>query len=177
MVKKQILSLMVALVMLCGCASPAYATELGDFFGGLKSIINADDSETYGVGEVAEQEGCTIKLTNVIEGQGNSLDTPQKGNVYLIFEFEIKNTSNEELTISSLMCFTAWVDDTSYTISLEALATGALSSKYQLDCVIDPGKSVTGIVGYEVPKDWKEAKIEFTKEAIFGEKTVFAVSQ
>lgn len=70
------------------------------------------------------------------------------------------------------MCFTAWVDDTSYTISLEALATGALSSKYQLDCVIDPGKSVTGIVGYEVPKDWKEAKIEFTKEAIFGEKTV-----
>lgn len=95
----------------------------------------------------------------------------------MIFEFEIKNTSNEELTISSLMCFTAWVDDTSYTISLEALATGALSSKYQLDCVIDPGKSVTGIVGYEVPKDWKEAKIEFTKEAIFGEKTVFAVSQ
>ena len=103
MVKNQMLSLMVALVMLCRCASPAYATELGDFFGGLKSIINADDSETYGVGEVAEQEGCTIKLTNVIEGQGNSLYTPQKGNVYLIFEFEIKNTSNEELTISSLM--------------------------------------------------------------------------
>ena len=65
--KKQILSLMVALVMLCGCASPAYASELGDFFGGLKSLFNADDSETYGVGEVAEQDGCTIKLANVIE--------------------------------------------------------------------------------------------------------------
>lgn len=59
-------------------------------FGGLKSIINADDSETYGVGEVAEQEGCTIKLTNVIEGQGNSLYTPQKGNVYLILNLKSK---------------------------------------------------------------------------------------
>ncbi len=173
--KKRIVSLLL-IVWVCVFSASAFATGLDDLLGGLNSLFSSDE-ETFEVGELVELDGLTIKLVNVLESTGNSYYTPAAENEFLIFEFEIENLSEEELTLSTVLCFSAWCDDKLYTISLEALSTAMLSGKYQLDCVVEPGESVTGVVGYEVPKDWENAKVEFTPEALFGEKVSFAVSQ
>lgn len=173
---KKLLSVLLAFVCMFTFAAPASAMDFDDFLGGLTSIFKAEE-KTYGVGETVEVDDVSIELINVMESKGNSTYTPAQGNEYLLFEFEIENLSNEEVVISTILCFNAWCDDVSTSISLDALSLGALSGKYQLDRVVAPGEKATGIVGYEVSQDWKEMKIQFSKEFYFGETVTFAVER
>lgn len=36
--------------------------------------------------------------------------------------------------------------------------------KNQLDGTVAPGKKMNGVIGYEVPADWKELEINFTPD-------------
>lgn len=174
--KNRLLSFVLSLILLLSLSTGACASGLDGLFGGLTSLFSSEE-KTYGVGEIAETNDLTIELTNVMESKGNSYYTPTNGNVYLILEFCINNTSKEDILLSTALCFSAWCDNELCIINSEALATAMLSGKYQLDCGVEPGKKVTGVVGYEVPKDWKEMKIQFSKEVVFGETITFAVSK
>ena len=174
MMKRLVSLVMVALLLSC---SMAYATDLGSIFGGLTSMFGFGEETTYGVGEPAETDGVTITLVDVFESKGSNYYTPAKGNEYLIFEFSVKNGSKEELALSTLLSFSLNCDGTLYSISFEALSSAMLSGKVQLDTVIKPGKNFKGVVGYEVPLNWKEARVEFTKDAFFGETIVFKVEK
>lgn len=172
---KRTVAIILSLVLLF--STNAYAMDLGDLFGGLTSLFSSKDEVTYGVGEVVEHDGISIKLINVMQSKGNSYYKPTKGKEFLIFEFSVVNRSKEDLALSTMLCFSMWCDDVNYTISLDALATAMLSGKYQLDRVVEPGDSVTGVVGYEVPSDWKEAKVQYTKEAVLGKTITFVVKR
>lgn len=157
--------------------STASAEGFGDFLGGLSSLFSSNNEATYGVGDEAAVDDLIFKLTDVMTSKGNSYYKPDTGMEYVILQFTITNNGTDNALLSTIMNFTFWCDDTIHTIDLEALATGMLSGKYQLDCAVESGKKVTGIIGYEVPSDWKTLKVECRKEVYFGDTVTFLVER
>ena len=168
---------LVALIMvlLLTMMSTGFAVEIDDLLGGLTSMFSPDADEAYEPGEVAELKHVSIELTNVLESGKNEFYTPKDGYEFLIVEFEIENTDDEDMTISSMLNFSTWCDGQMYTISLEALGTAMFAGKMQLDCVVESGKSVTGVIGYEVPVEWEELIVEYKGDLLGGDKASFAV--
>ena len=176
---KRFLALMV-IAMLVVTAGSAFALDLGnltDMVGGLESVFGSTDEVTYGINERAETNGISATLTNVMESKGGSEYKPENENVFVICEFRIENNSDEDLMISSVMCFSASFDDKTYAESIEALGVAMFSGKYQLDRLVEIGEKVNGVVGYEVPAEWQEMQIRFTPEIYSGDRLVFAASK
>ena len=160
---KRFLALLVSMVLVLTAGS-AFALDLGDLadmVGGLESVFGSTDDVAYGV----------------IESKGGSEYKPEEGNIFVVCEFEIKNNSDEDLMISSMMCFSASFDDKTYAESIEALGVAMFSGKYQLDTPVEVGEKVNGVVGYEVPEGWKKMQIRFTPEIYSGDRLVFAASK
>ena len=169
---KKLMACLLAVMLVF--AGAAHAFDFDDMLGGLTSMFSPDADESYGAKEIVEIGDISIELTNVLESGKNEFYTPEDGYEYIIIEFSIENNGKEDLTVSSMLCFSAWCDGKMYTISLEALSTAMFAGKPQMDTIIEPGKSFTGVIGYEVPEDWEEMIVEF-KEDIIGKTISFAV--
>ena len=172
---KQLIALL--LVMLVITTNTVYATGLDGLLGGLTSMFGAKNEVTYGVGEAVTIDDITITLTDVLQCGASSMYAPEDGNEFLILEFEIKNGSKEQLALSTMLSFSLQCDRQLYSVSFEALAMAMFSGKMQLDTVVESGKTNKGVVGYEVPQNWKELYIEYKTEAYFGETVAFAVER
>lgn len=139
------------------------------------SAGNDEDGENiFHVGELAELKGVTVALVNVTESEGSDFNKPSDGNVFVLCEFEIVNNSNEEITVSSMLSFDAYCDDYACSYSLSALLEKG--NKNQLDATIAAGKKVNGVIGYEVPENWKDLEIHFTPNFWTGKEIVFVAS-
>lgn len=113
------------------------------------------------VGDVVSLNDIEVTFVSCTESNGKQYLEPEEGNIFLICEFSIDNKSEKDIAVSSLVSFEAYVDDYSTTLSF----TGTVSTdKQQLDGSIAAGKKMNGVVGYEVPKDWKELEIRFTPD-------------
>ena len=166
------------LVIIAVTSATAYALDFGDVFGGMTTIFSSDNDEvTYGVGEKGVVDDVTATLVKVSESKGNKGYKPADGNVYLICEFKVENNNTEDLFLSTMICFNTSCDDTTYQLSVEALAISALSGVFQMDQMVETGKKVNGVVGYEVPKGWKELKIRFTPQGWGGDSMTFVASR
>lgn len=172
MMKRVIIGVLVLLVLLSGTA---FAFDFGDVMGGLTSMFTPDADDAYGPKEIVDLDNGSIELTNVYTSGRNQFYTPEDGYEYVMIEFSIENDGEEEMAISTLLNFNTWCDGKVYTISLDALATAMFAGRIQLDCVIESGESVTGVIGYEVPENWEEIIVEYKEEAIFGKTVRFAV--
>lgn len=129
---------------------------------------------SFGVGETAELKDVAVTLIGVEESNGSQFNTPTAGNVFVLCEFEIENNSQSEIAISSMMSFNAYCDDYALNYSLSAgLEKG---NKNQLDGQVAAGKKMNGVIGYEVPKDWKEIEIRFTPNFWSGKEIVFVAN-
>lgn len=124
----------------------------------------------YGVGEQGELDGISVTLTEVEESQGNDFFKPEEGKVFLICHFDIANNSEEDLSVSSILSFDAYVDDYSTSMSLNA---SVASSDTQLDGTVAAGKKMAGIIGYEAPVDWSTLEITFTPDLLSRESMTF----
>ena len=110
-------------------------------------------------------------MLNVSESAGSTFNTPADGNVFVICEFEIENKSAKDIAISSMMSFEAYCDNYTCTYSLAALLEK--ENKNQLDGTVASGKKFNGIIGYEVPENWKELEIRFTPDFWSGKEIIF----
>lgn len=142
------------------------------------SAAAKDTSKSYGIGEPATSGGITMTLNSVTESNGSQYNKPADGKVFLLCEFTIDNQSSSDLTISSLASFEAYVDNYSVNESLTATLLEK-GSKNQLDGKIATGKKMNGIIGYEVPSDWKEIEIQLKPNvfSLFSGKTVFQAAK
>lgn len=172
---KRLMAMIVLVLLLM--TNTVYATGLDGWLGGLTSMFGTKNEVTYGVGEPVTVDNITITLVDVLQSGATSYYAPEEGNGFLILEFEIKNEGSEQVVLSSMLNFSMLCDEQVYTISLEALGIAMFAGKIQLDTVIEPGKTVNGVVGYEVPKDWKRFDIDFKTEVYFGETVTFAVER
>lgn len=173
--KKRIVSVLLVVMMM---SASALADDWGFGLGSLTSLFSMEDEgNTYKAGEKAVIGDYEVTLINLMESKGSQYEKPGSGNVFVIAEFSIKNKSKEELTVSSIMCFSAKADDTVYSLSLEADTIAMTSGKIQFDMTIDPGKTGTGIVGYEIPKGWKQLRITVTPDFYGSDRATFVVDK
>ena len=174
---KKILVCFMALVLVLSNA--ALALDLGDMedmFGGITSMFGPDTADAYGPQEVVEIGDISIELKDVLRSGKNAYYTPESGNEFLIIQFSIENNGAEDLTLSSMMSFSTWCDDELCMISLEALGTAMLSGLPQLDTVVESGASFTGVIGYEVSKDWDTVIVQYTDGIVLGNTVTFVVN-
>lgn len=137
------------------------------------SSQDADKTTSYDVGKPATSNGITMTLASVKESKGSEYFKPADGKVFLMCEFNIENNSSNDLSISSVMCFEAYVDG--YSVDQSITGLSAKGSKQQLDGKVAAGKKMNGVIAYEVPKNWKELEIQVNPDVLsmFSGKTVF----
>lgn len=134
-----------------------------------------DEEVIFKTGETAELNGVKVTMTDYSESTGSEYNKPTDGNVFVLAEFEIENGTEKEITISSMMSFEAYADDYALNYSVSALMEKGGSS--QLDGTIAAGKKMKGIVGYEVPADWKNIEIHFTDNVWSDNKFKFEITK
>lgn len=135
--------------------------------------VQNEMSGKFKVGEIVKLNDVYVTLVGVEISKGANFLTPSSGNVFAICEFEIDNQSSKELAISSLLCFEAYADD--YAVNLSVSAMGA-TDKTQLDGKIAAGKKMNGVVGYEIPSDWKDLELHFTPDFWSGGDIIFVAT-
>ena len=96
------------------------------------------------------------------------------GKVFLICEFQIENNSSNDIAVSSMLSFEAYIDDYATTIDLSATVS---ADNPQLDGSVASGKKMNGIVGYEADENWSEIEIRFTPDFWSNKEIVFTASK
>lgn len=129
-----------------------------------------DQPDVFGVGDVVELDGVNVTLLSVTENNGSQFITPTDGNVFVLFEFDIDNQSDSDISVSSILSFEAYFDDYASSVSIGALSS---TDKPQLDGSVAAGRKITGAVGYEAPANWAKAEIRYTPEFWSGGEIVF----
>ncbi|MBQ3134320.1 MAG: DUF4352 domain-containing protein [Oscillospiraceae bacterium] len=138
-----------------------------------EEVKDASAKTRFGVGEKVELKNVVVTLNSVTENRGANFMEPDDGNVFLVCEFDIENNSTKEIAVSSLLSFTAYVDDYAAGLSIGGIVA---AGKNQLDGSIAAGKKMNGIVAYEVPKNWAEFEIKFTPDVWSGNDITFVAT-
>lgn len=126
--------------------------------------------EEFTVGDTVEFKDVKVTLNSIKENTGSQFNKPTDGNVFLLVDFTIENNSSEELNVSSMMCFEAYQDGYSTSMSLSALIE---KEGAQLDGTVAPGKKMQGTIGYEVPATYSEFEISYTPDVWSSDKFTF----
>lgn len=137
-----------------------------------KKVEDADTQPTVGAEEQVQQTeffvGDTVSLNDIevtfvscTKSTGQQFFKPEDGNVFLTCEFLIDNKSSRDIAISSILCFEAYVDDFSTAMSFTGTS---LSDKPQLDGTVAAGRKMSGVIAYEVPKNWEKLEVRFTPD-------------
>lgn len=138
----------------------------------VDKTASSTENPVYGIGDTLEMKKVRTTLIDVRTSRGSQYITPEDGNEYVVFELEIENSSDEEIAVSSLLCFNAYADDYKLEFSLSAMSQ---DKAQQLDGTIAAGKKIKGVVGFEAPVDWKTAEIHFKPSVWTGNEFVFTV--
>ena len=132
-----------------------------------------ESKSSFGVGEMAEHKDVQATVVGYTQSEGSEFNKPTEGKVFVLVEFEIVNNSSEEVTVSSLMNFVAYCDDTSINSSLTGIMEAG--DKQQLDGAIAAGKKMNGVIAYEVPTDSQQLEIHFQPDLLDNTKLVFII--
>lgn len=134
-----------------------------------------EEKDTFGIGETAEMNNVQVTMVSYSENEGSEYNKPTDGNEYVMVEFEIVNNSENEITVSSALSFDGYADDYALNYSFAAMMENETSN--QLDGTIAPGKKMDGMVGFEVPKDWKTIEIHFKDDVWSNSKFKFEIEK
>lgn len=157
-----------------GTTSSPQEASLGG--GAASSQTKSQESKptTFGLGDKANLDDVIVTLVNVSENNGSTYMKPENGKVFVVCEFEIENTSDSDIAVSSIVSFDAYIDDYATSMNLSATLS---TDKSQLDGAVAAGKKMNGVVGYEADPSWKELEIRFTPDFWKGKQVIFTYSK
>lgn len=172
--KKPVVLIVIAVFIAIGIIGTALGgnspEKVGDTDAKGGNGSTAPQKTEFAVGDVVSLKDIEVTFVSCTQSNGEGFYTPDSGNVFLFCEFSIENKSSKDISISSIMSFEAYVDDYSTNMSM----TGTLAAdKGQLDGTVASGKKMSGVIGYEVPADWKTLEIRFTPDFWSGNDITF----
>lgn len=172
--KKPVALIVIAVFIAIGIIGAALGGNSPEKVGDTGTNSTAPQQTEFAVGDVVSLKDIEVTFVSCTESSGKGYYTPDSGNVFLFCEFAIENKSSKDISISSIMSFEAYVDDYSTNMSM----TGTLAAdKGQLDGTVASGKKMSGVIGYEVPADWKTLEIRFTPDFWSGNDITFIANQ
>lgn len=172
--KKPVALIVIAVIFAIGIVGAALGGNSPEKVGNVGTQSNAGSNVSqkteFAVGDVVSLNDIEVTFVSCTESSGKDFYTPDSGNVFLFCEFAIDNKSSKDIAVSSIMSFEAYVDDYSTNLSM----TGTLAAdKGQMDGTIAAGKKMSGVMGYEVPANWKTLEIRFTPDFWSGNDITF----
>ena len=118
-----------------------------------------EEKKDYKVGDTAEVDGIKIKVNKVRTDKG--IIEADKGKEYFIMDITLENTTDEDLSSSSVMCFELKdADGRKQDQSLSVDLNG------NMDTTVSAGEKATGEIAYEVKK---KSKLTLTYTPKFGD--------
>lgn len=132
----------------------------------------------YGIGDIVSYNDVDICIISYTESNGGEWSKPEDGKIFVYPVIEICNNSDEELSISSMLSFNNYCDD--YLLDYSSNALMAISTEdgmQALDMTIAPGKKAKGVLGLEVPEDWKTIEIYYKDNAWLGSNFSFVIEK
>lgn len=135
-----------------------------------KEVEEQNEEKTFSLNETAVFEKMKITAEEVKETVGEGFLTAEEGKTFVGIKFSIENISNEDITVSSLLLFDAYVDDVKANLSFTA--TTAFSEGL-LDGTIAGGKKLVGWYPLEVPADWKSIELDVKSDWLSNMKARF----
>lgn len=120
------------------------------------------------VGDKVVGDGFEVSLNSARFDKGGQFFEPDNG-YYLILNFSVANTSNDELSLSSWGSFELQGSD----LYIYSVALGA-ETKGTLDSTIAPGGSLRGEIAFDVPA-LDSYELRFKPELFSGFKVIFSV--
>lgn len=158
---KKILCLLLCLCMLCGltaCTVEDPPTKEPSQAQDTPTQAPEKKDETFKLNETATFSDLKITASELKESAGADFFTPESGNIFVGVKFTIENISNETQNISSLLSFTAYVNDVKCDYSFSAACA---FDDGTLDGEIAAGKKMVGWYAVEVSKDWETLEVDF----------------
>lgn len=174
---KKIISLVLACLLvlsLCACVDDGPTLVGNNNSGNETTTTGSNDNKVFKPGDSVELNDVVVTFVGITKSTGSQFNKPADGKVYVLCEFEIANNSKEDLVVSSMMSFEAYCDDYSCNTSFGALVEKG--DKDQLDGTVTAGKKMKGVIGYEVPTDWKELEIQYAPDILSNDKIVFVAT-
>ena len=121
----------------------------------------------YFVGDTLEYDNIEIKYVSAENWKGyDSYFAPKSGNKIIRLKFEIKNNGGTDLFISSYD-FNCYADDTA--------AEAYYMADDDLSATVSSGRSASGYVYFEVPKDAEYTEVEYETNFWTSKKAIFVV--
>ena len=164
---KKLLAIIMTLVLMFSFAA---CSEIEDIADDITNAVTSATKSNYGLNETAKTKNYSITATELKESKGSKYFKPETGKIFVGVKFTIENISNEDQSLSSLLCFTAYADDVKCDYSLTADAS---FSDGTLDGDIAAGKKLVGWYTIEAPENWSKIDIEFVPELLSDEKITF----
>ncbi len=161
---KKFLCLFLCLCLLCGftaCTVEDTPTKETNQNQETPTKATEKQEETFKLNETATFKNLKVTANKLEESNGVDFFTPEAGNVFVGVKFTIENTSAETQSISSLLSFSAYVDDVKCDYSFNAACA---FDKGTLDGDVAPGKKLIGWYAVEVPSDWQSLQIDFQSD-------------
>lgn len=164
----------IALIVLCSITALCFAGCSGSKGTESESLTNSSQpasvststpepteeaQSALGVGDTADVDGVKVTLNSVTETSGTDFIKPEDGNTFVLCNFTIQNDSDTDLSISSMLCFEAYCDDTSVSLDMVGLSTDEAKQAGQLDGDVASGKNMSGVVCYQVPTSYSKLEV------------------
>ena len=128
----------------------------------------APANQHFTVGQVVKVgDTWQVTVNSVKTSKGEQFLTPTAGNIYLIVDVTLKNTSGQEQTISSALNFS--LQDSTGQKYTETLLTSATPP----DGKVEAGSLLRGQLVYEVPTSQKAFTFNFEADIVAGGQTVW----
>lgn len=180
-----IIAVIVILVIIIAAASGSDDSPKKVSSSGSSDSSTASDSkdsskeedDTFGVGDTVDFDGVQMTLEKALLSKGNANEfvTPDDGKYFLGLVFDIKNDSDDDISVSSVLSFDAYCDDTTIDQDIIGLQAPELKKFGQLDGNVAKGKKMNGVICYQVPKDFKSFEIRFTPNVWLDKEVIFNI--
>lgn len=157
-----LLAIVGLIIMACGGGANAGSTTTGGNGSSSSSAKHFKVGDQVKVGDT-----FVVTINSVKTSTGNNLDKPKSGNVYLLVDVTIKNVSDKEQNISSLlMCGLKDSTGQKYEETIISDATAP-------DGKVEAGDVLRGKIPYEVPKSQHNFTFSFEADAFSSGQTLW----
>lgn len=128
---------------------------------------NESADNVFNVGDVAETEN--LKITYISSGEytsDNQFMQPKDGFKYWEFEFKLENTSDSDQTISTMVNWECYADNSKCDQEWIGDNSG-------LDGTISPGRETQGTIYFQVPENATDIELEYNINYLNENKIIF----
>ena len=135
----------------------------------LTEETESEDDGRVNVGETIDVDGLLITFISAEPYEsGNQFITPNEGYEFWKLDFSFENTSDSGQTISSMMNWEGYADNTK-------IDQEWIGDESGLDATLSPGRNTQGSIYFEVPANAENVEIEYETNMWSGEKVIFVV--